>query len=82
MPLFFYTNGHGKREQITPEAVSRALPHSYHCLTIATQQLITLHRDCIETVYTPEEIAAQKEKMRQLKEAEIENSYGNLPPLV
>jgi hypothetical protein len=81
MPLFFYTNGHGKREQITPEAVSRAIPHSYHCLT-TTQQLITLHRDSIETVYTPEEIAAQREKMRHLKEAELKNSYGNLPPLV
>lgn len=76
MPRFFYNNGYAQKEEVFPEAVSRTLPHSYHCLN-SKGDVITLHRDTLQMVYSSEEIAEMR-----LKQQEERTKKEYLPPLV
>lgn len=65
MPNHFYRNGNGDLIPITLEACCRTIPGCYHALRKDNEEVITFHRDCLVTKFTPEEMAEFERKKLQ-----------------
>lgn len=79
MPNHYFRNGNGDLIPVTLEACVRGLPGSYHAIRKDNEELITFHRDCLVTKFTPEEIAAQEVKrinslIEEARRLEINNA--------
>ena len=81
MPTYYLTKEGQPPLEIKVEAVSRTLPHFYHCLRKDTGELITVHRDNVKTTYSPEEIANYQLQQSRRRE-EVIKQEASIPPLV